>query len=69
MAQSEEYGSILRSDDSEIALDISSEEDDFSSDESGEVNVCFLFWCSGPPRQFWGPPNQNTPPPHENSIL
>ena len=42
MAQSEEYGSILRSDDSEIALDISSE-DDFSSDESGEVNACFLF--------------------------
>ena len=43
MAQSEEYGSILRSDDSEIALDRSSEEDDFSSDESGEVNACFLF--------------------------
>ena len=42
MAQSEEYGSILQSDDSEIALDISSE-DDFSSDESGEVNACFLF--------------------------
>ena len=41
MAQSEEYGSILQSDDS--ALDISSEEDDFSSDESGEVNACFLF--------------------------
>ena len=39
MAQSEDYGSILRSDDSEIALDISSEEEDFSSDESGEVNA------------------------------
>lgn len=43
MAQSEEYGSILWSDDSEIALDISSEEKDFSSDESSEVNACFLF--------------------------
>ena len=43
MAQSEEYGSRLQSDDSEIALDLSSEVDDFSSDESGEVNACFLF--------------------------
>ena len=43
MAQSKEYGSILRSDDSEIALDISSEADDFSSDESGEVNACLFF--------------------------
>ena len=43
MVQSEKYGSILRSDESEIALDISSEEDDFSLDESGEVNACFLF--------------------------
>ena len=43
MAQREEYGSILQSDDSEIALGISSEEDDFSSDESGEVNACFMF--------------------------
>ena len=43
MAQSEEYGSLLRGADSEVALNITSEKDDSSSDESREVNTGFLF--------------------------
>lgn len=44
MAENEEFGSVLQSEGSEMAIDLSLEEEISESDESSEVSSCFYLF-------------------------